>query len=151
VDANYSVFLIRHFFQSVIFHHLMGIGSKSMAHASPDDIRAVMRDLATRDVLCIESPGEKAVYLHIFLGHKRSAIIGAGVITAQSFKRALDAFAVGRMIGIVGPPSFLHKENEEKLVSEIQKAQEGGKSLSNDDISDWVFSFFLISFFFTHF
>jgi hypothetical protein len=119
-----------------------------MAHASPEDIVAVRRDLATRDVLCLNSPGEKAVYLHIVLGHKRSAIVRAGVVETHVFKRALDAFNAGRMIGMAGKPGFLHTANEERLIGEIRTAQDAGKALSHDDIAEWVYSKFFFSFIF---
>jgi hypothetical protein len=123
ISSIYGRFLIHHFFKSIHFDPWFLRGSGSLSHASPEDILAVKRDLATREVLCLKSPGEKAVHLRIVLQHKRSAIGHAGVVETQTFKWALDAFEAGRMIGIVGHPSFLHTATEEKVIEEIRKSQ----------------------------
>jgi hypothetical protein len=111
-----------------------------MAHASFEDIRAVQLDLAMKDVLSFNSPAERAVYLHVILGHKRSAIVRAGVVETHAFKRAMNAYHAGRMLGVVGHPSFLHGATEETLSKEIRKFQEAGKPFSNSDVKEWVYS-----------
>jgi hypothetical protein len=116
-----------------------------MAHASWDEVVAVQRDAATRDVLQFSNSAEKAIYLHIALEHKRSAIIRAGIITPPAFQRALDAYHAGRMLGVAGRPAFLHPQTEERLSMEIRRAQDRGQAFSKSDVAEWVF--FILFFF----
>jgi hypothetical protein len=119
-----------------------------MSHASLDEIRAVQRDAVTREALSFKTPAERALYLHIVLEHKRSAIVGAGIIETHKFKRALDAHNKGRMVAALGQPKYLHDSTEENLILEIRKAQESGRALSKADIAQWVFLRFFIFYWF---
>jgi hypothetical protein len=101
-------------------------------------IRAVQRDAVKKEVLAFRKTGERALYLHFILGHSRAAIVGAKIITTQSFKRARDAYVAGRMVGTVGRPALLHDSTEQNLVNEIQKAQESGKALTRTSLNAWV-------------
>jgi hypothetical protein len=109
-----------------------------MTHASPEEVHQVELDVATRDVLELNTPGERAMYLFHILQRKRSAIVRAGVIDQQGFKRALDAYHNNRLIGVVGRPSFLHPITEQRLTTEIRRAQESGQAYSKDDVRNWV-------------
>jgi hypothetical protein len=121
-----------------------------MSHASDDEVLSVKRDAATAEVLAYALPAERALYLYHVLGHKKSAIIRAGVIAANRFRRALIASSAGRKLGQVGRPTFLHTSTEDLLSAEIKKAQDSGHPLTKDSIYHWVcqIGFFIPNVFF---
>jgi hypothetical protein len=116
-----------------------------MSHASEAEVRKIKRLVATNEVLAFNKPAERAMYLYHVLKKKRSAIIRAGVVNANAFKRALVAYSDNRRLGVAGRPSYLHPQTLQRLSSVIREAQDTGKAFNKSSAKDWVFSFILFS------